>query len=155
LRAYLEGDGGVERPMVTMTTASRRLAGELGYALLALDVWARIRRRWKRATNSDHKGDRYYVVCISGQDNLRRLSEQVGFLTQRKRQSLEGLLGLKANTNVDVIPVASAVLRDLRIEAGLSKKELARVGGATRGASYLYEKGTRRPSRTALARLLD
>src|SRR5438128_5442493 len=78
LRAYAEGDGGVDGQSVSMTTASERLASELGYAFLAFGIWARLHRRHKRATNSSHAGGWYHTITLSGQSSLSRFASGVG-----------------------------------------------------------------------------
>jgi excinuclease ABC subunit B len=154
LRAYMEGDGGVEDPMVSMTTASKGLASELAYAFLAFGIWARLHKKWKRATNSPHAGDWYHTVSLSGQTNLARFAEDIGFLTARKQQAVADLQGRPENTNVDVIPVRGQTFRQMREACGMSKKRLARTADVTRGMIGLIEKGARRPSRVRLGLLL-
>jgi replicative DNA helicase Mcm len=137
LSAYMEGDGGVDGAMVTATTASRRLASDLGYAFLAFGIWARLHRRWKRATNSDHAGDWYETISISGQSGLRRFHSQIGFLTDRKRTRLATLLDRNENTNADVIPFPGAQLTALRSATDLTKGALSRASGMSRASLIL------------------
>jgi hypothetical protein len=67
LRAYFDGDGTVGScGEVIATTASRALASDLAYALKRFGIHARLRSRWKRATNAAHAGGLYYDVCVSG-----------------------------------------------------------------------------------------
>jgi excinuclease ABC subunit B len=156
LRAYFEGDGGVERPQVCVTTASRRLASDLGYALTRLGFWPRLRRRWKRATNSAHAGAWYHSIALSGRDEIARFAAGIGFLSQAKNERVQQLLAASstANTNVDVIPVGGANVRRLREAAALSKAQMARTCGRTRGMIQLLEKHARHPSRTSFTQLL-
>src|SRR5205823_880698 len=100
LSAYFTGDGGVEHDEVTVVTASRGLASELAYALARFGLWARISRKFKRATNSTHQGDYYYRLSISGEEQLQRFAGQINFTSQRKRGQLAALLGKRSNTNV-------------------------------------------------------
>ncbi len=152
LRAYVEGDGGIEKPMVTATTASPQLASELGYALFAFGIWGRLHKVWKRATNSDHAGDWYHTITISGQGDLSRFAEGIGFLTERKNRSLASLRGRPENTNVDVVPLDGPAFRTLRQALSQTQQLLAHSIGMSRSHVRLLEHGARRPSRSCLAR---
>jgi excinuclease ABC B subunit len=154
LRAYAEGDGGVERATVSMTTASGRLASELGYAFLGFGLWARLHRRHKRATNSNSGGGWYHTITLTGQANLSGYASEIGFLSERKKRALDAQIGLDENSNVDVVPIAGANLTKLRALTALSKGRLAAHAGVSRGAVILTERGARRPCRSTLRRLL-
>ncbi len=115
LRGYFDGDGTVERASaVTAVTASEALASGVAYALFRFGIWARLRRVFKRATNSDHAGAWYWQITVSGQDDLHRFAQHVGFGLTRKHERLAALLGARGNTNVDVVPIRGADLRSLR-----------------------------------------
>ncbi|NQT46521.1 MAG: excinuclease ABC subunit UvrB, partial [Candidatus Omnitrophica bacterium] len=155
LSAYFTGDGGVEHDEVTATTASRQLASELTYALARFGIWARISKRFKRATNSAHKGDIYYRLSISGVDQLRLFEDRISFFLERKHRELTTLLGKKANTNVDVIPIAGEEIRYLRAELGWCQKTLARCVGCARSHISLIESEKRRPSRDLFKKIIN
>ncbi|NBC18067.1 MAG: hypothetical protein GVY18_12220, partial [Bacteroidetes bacterium] len=156
LQAYFDGDGTVGRASaVTATTASARLASDLTYALLRFGIWARIRRRHKRATNADHAGDWYYQVSISGQDNLRRFAEHIGFSMSHKREALAAQRDRPGNSNVDVVPIRGRVLRRLRGQVQLSAQALGARSGVSRSAVQCYELEQRRPGRPVLRRMLE
>ena len=156
LRGYFDGDGTVERAnAVTATTASEGLASDLAYALFRFGIWARLRRVFKRATNSDHEGAWYWQITISGQDDLHRFSDHVGFGLTRKQDRLTALLGARGNTNVDVLPISGADLRSLRQDLGLSARALGALAGVTRSAVQSYETETRRPSRPVFRALVE
>jgi excinuclease ABC B subunit len=155
LRAYAEGDAGVDGASVTMATASRRLASELGYGFFGFGLWARIHRRYKRASNGDHGGDWYHMVTLTGQTGLTRFAGEIGFMTERKNEALRALIGRTENSNVDVVPIRGAGFTGLRELTALSKGSLARHAGLSRGAVILIEQGARRPGRANLGRLLS
>ncbi|TLZ35600.1 MAG: excinuclease ABC subunit UvrB [Gammaproteobacteria bacterium] len=156
LRAYFDGDGTVGScGEVIATTASEDLASDLAYALKRLGIHARLRKRWRRATNTAHAGGLYFDVVISGQTDLRRYVEHVGFDHPEKRARLEGLMHRRANTNVDVVALDPATLRALRVDVGLSRRALARLSGCSRPMVSLIESGSRRPSRALLKRILE
>jgi len=155
LRAYFDGDGTVDKSSaVCATTASRRLAGELLYALLRFGIWARLGRRWKRATNTDHGGDWYYQVTISGQADLRRFQEAIGFSIAEKQCALAAQMARAEHSNVDVVPIAGDHLRWLRTRLGLTAKTVGAGCGLSRSAIQLFETGKRAPRRVSLVKIL-
>ena len=155
LQAYFDGDGGVESGYcITTTTASQQLASDLLYSLLRFGIWGRMTRKWKRATNTDHAGNWYYQITISGQNNLRRFRERIGFSIDYKAQALETALRLDENTNVDVVPIDGGHLRWLRRQLGITAKALGLRCNLSRAAIQLYETGKRMPARSSLRRVL-
>lgn len=107
LRAYYEGDGGVENHGITATTKSKELASDLAYILLRFGIIARIHPRQKAATNTKLKTKRtYYQVSISGKEQIRKFADNIGFLTEVKNQKLTRLTQRTGagNTNVDTVP---------------------------------------------------
>jgi excinuclease ABC B subunit len=155
LRAYFDGDGTVGRASdVTAMTASAQLASDLAYALLRFGIWGRISRRWKCALNSTHAGDWYYQITISGQADLRRFAESIGFSVTHKRDRLASLMQRREHSNVDVVPIASPQLRQLRTALGLTAKELGAQCSLSRSAIQLFETGKRFPRRTSLRKIL-
>lgn len=156
LSAYFTGDGGVEHDEVTVTTASRQLASELTYALTQFGLWPRIAKRFKRATNSMHKGGFYYRLSISGMEQLKLFTEHINFLSERKRRELSALFKKEkeGNTNVDVIPVSGKEIRRLRIELGWWQETLAQQVGCNRSLISMIESEDRRPSRTLFERMV-
>ncbi|UCD55850.1 MAG: excinuclease ABC subunit UvrB [Candidatus Omnitrophota bacterium] len=154
LSAYFTGDGGVEGDDVTVTTASKRLASDLAYALTRFGIYTRMSKRFKRATNSAHKGGLYHRLSISGVNQLRLFTNQINFLSGRKRQQLELIIGKEENTNVDIIPVSGREIKRLRRELCLSQLILARQSGCGRSFISMIESGKRRLSRNLFKRLI-
>ncbi|MCW5880913.1 MAG: excinuclease ABC subunit UvrB, partial [Anaerolineae bacterium] len=155
LRAYFDGDGTVGKASaVIAATASPALASDLAYALLRFGIWARSTRRWKRATNSQHAGDWYIYVTISGQANLKRFHDHVGFSLPYKEQALEKQREHAEHSNVDVAPIRGEHLRALRTRLGLTAGALGVAAGISRAAVQLFEAGRRAPRRITLIKLL-
>jgi len=161
LQAYFDGDGTVERASaVTATTASEQLASDVVYALLRFGIWGRIARVWKRAVATNHQGDWYYRITISGQADLRRFSDQIGFSLEYKQQRLLALLVHQDHSNVDLVPLDGAQLQALRQGVGLFQRELANLAGCSvsakgkAGGIRAIEAGRRRPQRKNLKRIL-
>ncbi|MFV1917327.1 MAG: LAGLIDADG family homing endonuclease [Patescibacteria group bacterium] len=113
LRAYFEGDGGVEDHKITATTKSKGLASDLSYLLLRFGIIARIKETKKAATNTKHKKKRlYYRIYISGQDNIRKFVKEIGFISKEKNKKGRALIK-KGNTNVDVIPELGSIFEEI------------------------------------------
>jgi len=113
LRAYFEGDGTVSEKDVSATSKSPELISDLAYLLLRFGIIGRIRKTFKRATNTNHAGDFYYKLVLSGGKNLSSFAQNIGFLTTIKIQKLTNLLGKAVNTNVDTIPTLMPILQRL------------------------------------------
>ena len=104
LRSYFSGDGCVEQHEVTCTTKSKGLASDLSYLLYNFGIITRIHPKFKKATNSNHQGDVYHQLTISGQDNLRKFSTQIGFNLDYKNEKLHQLINKTGNSNINIIP---------------------------------------------------
>jgi len=155
LRAYFDGDGTVgSNGEVVATTKSTDLASDLGYALKRFGIHARLRRTFKRATNTSHQGTFHVNVVISGLEDVRRYAQQIGFDHSEKAARLEELLQRRADTNTDVVPLPVESLQFLRRGLGLTQLQLAASAGCTQGMVRSVERGRRRPSRALLLRLL-
>ena len=150
IKSYFEGDGGVERSQVVACSKSSRLINELSYLLLRYGIIARIKSRRKRATNSQAEGI-YWHLSISGQENLQRFAEKIGFVSNKKQQKLLGLLNKKSNSNVDVIPTVDSLLQDIfrLFEPAHQYFQLA-------GIPYLSDlrSGKRKPSPASLNKII-
>ena len=153
LSAYFEGDGGVDGAAVMAVTASERLGGEMIEALLRFGIWARLREVQK--LRPDGTRGTYYLMTISGANNLRAFEQHVGFLSQRNRELLAALRcqAGEGNTNVDLVPGVGPRLRAEREAAGLSQRQVAERSHCTRTAISLIELGERAPSAALFGRL--
>ena len=112
LKAYFEGDGGVESNSVTACSKSQQLISELSYLLLRYGIITRIKPKKKIAADISASGI-YWYLSISGQENLKRFEKKIGFVSVQKQQKLLGILNKKFNTNVDVIPTADSLLKEI------------------------------------------
>ena len=149
LKAYFEGDGTVEDHEVTATSKSKELISDLMYLLLRFGIVARCRKRFKRATNTNHKGNTYYQLVISGQENLKKFAKHIGFVTEEKNKKLKKLLGKRGNTNVDTIPTLEPLLNEI-YQLLFSSSEIP-------SPFYLSDlkRGKRHPSRKSLSFLVN
>jgi excinuclease ABC subunit B len=156
LQAYFDGDGTVDRAYaLSATTASKQLASDLAYALLRFGIWARIARVRKRATNSNHAGDWYYRITVSGQSDLKRFASQIGFTLGYKQAALIAHLGRDESSNVDLVPIDGAKLRWLRTELGLPAREIGALARLSRAGVQMIETGKRAPQRSNLVSILE
>lgn len=154
LSGYFSGDGGVDGMAVTATTASGKLASDLLYALNRFGIWARRRRVFKRAFNSaTHEGDFYNCISISGQNDLHIFEREIGFIYERKNDSLKKIIDKKFNTNVDVVPGVGAIILAIRKDFNLRQKDLATWAGLSRSMISFIESENRSISRVACERL--
>ncbi len=78
-----------------------------------------------------------------------------GLITRRSSLGLSKFLERRPDTNVDVVPINPADLTALRIGVGLTRKRLAVLAGCSRPMISLIEKGTRKPGRALLQRVLE
>lgn len=120
LRAYFEGDGTVSKikPEVSCTSKSKELISDIAYLLFRFGIVGRIRKKFKRATNSTHLGDTYHELVVSGKENIKAFADYIGFLTEEKSKKLEFLLNTNAiaNTNVDVIPTLGPIFQKIHAQ---------------------------------------
>ncbi|MBI5356370.1 hypothetical protein HZB78_02030 [Candidatus Collierbacteria bacterium] len=116
LRAYYEGDGGVENHEVAATTKSKDLASDMAYILLRFGIIARIHSKRKAAINTKKQTkNTYFQITISGKDQIQKFADKIGFLTKTKNQKLAFLLQRtgNGNTNVDTVPGLQPIFKHL------------------------------------------
>ncbi len=109
LRAYFEGDGAVERSgqsllRVSAVSASERLLKQLQVLLLRFGIVSALRR--------DGRGN--FRLLITGQENLQRFAEQIGFISPEKDEALRRVLDRfsgKALSRTDYVPFLADFLR--------------------------------------------
>ncbi|MFB6144834.1 MAG: LAGLIDADG family homing endonuclease, partial [Candidatus Nanohaloarchaea archaeon] len=148
LKTFYDCEGCMEDHEITLSSASREVIDSVSYMLLEFGIVSRISSRKKEASNSDHEGDTYYRLSISGVDQMQRFADKIGFGTDRKQEKLEDYLDEReGNTNSDVIPVRGEHLKRERSKTGLSQRELAERIGSHSTLVSLYERDERRPSR--------
>lgn len=113
IKSYLEGDGTVGSHEISATTKSKMLASDLLYLFSLFGIIARVSLARKRATNAPNSRKRnYYKITISGQENIRKFIDQIGFITERKNKKSLALLK-DSNTNIDVVPELQSTFRKI------------------------------------------
>ncbi|MFB6145115.1 MAG: helicase HerA domain-containing protein [Candidatus Nanohaloarchaea archaeon] len=156
LRAFFDAEGCMENHEVTLSSASEDIINKLSYLLLEFGIVARMSETEKEATNSDHEGDIYYRIAISGREQLEKFSGRVGFGIDRKQDKLERYMdGKEDNTNTDVVPVDGEYLKTERNKVGISQENLGDKIGSHSTLISLYERNKRRPSRGKFEKLAE
>ncbi len=112
LSAYFEGDGGVEKNLIAIVSKSKSLISEISYLLYYFGIVSRISKTEKRAQGWTWKKT-YWTLSISGQDNLRKFAEYIGFISKRKKKKLKQIIGKEGNTNVDLIPEVAPIIQEI------------------------------------------
>lgn len=108
LRSYFDSEGSVYGDVVEVSSASEKLLQEVQNLLLRFGIVGT--RKPKKVKGRDHT---YWRLSICG-DDARRFGTHIGFATPRKAESLRLLMEKKSNPNLDVIPHARQLVRDLR-----------------------------------------
>jgi len=157
LATYFAGDGGVEAEGVFCTTASKTLADDLLWALQRFGIWART--RFRKIKKPDGSPSSCWTISITGRDNLERFADCIGFDYEAKQKRLDQLLArLRAtacNTNVDLVPVSGAQIKELRTRRGWFQSDLAAALKVGQSLISMFESEQRRPSRQLWQRLMS
>ncbi|EHP87100.1 replication factor C small subunit [Methanotorris formicicus] len=108
LRAYFDCDGGVEKNSVVLSTASKRMAEDLAYALSRFGIIAKLREKINKNNNKT-----YYYIVISNSSNLKAFLESIGFSHERKLKKLSNIIK-DENPNLDVITIDKEKIKYIR-----------------------------------------
>lgn len=160
LRAFFDSEGSVSSAVVEVSSASERLLREVQVLLLRFGILCT--RSSKKMKGYDHT---YWKLTLCG-DDARAFAAHIGFLTPRKSQALAALCGKKSNTNLDVVPYAKRLVRDLRTHlfnaVARTGSNGNRTGSGIKQFGVSFEKALnniqncgRDPSRRFLAELLN
>jgi len=135
LSAYLEGDGGIEKnSLITATSKSKELISEISYLLYYFGIIGRVAKIRKKAINANWKSKKvYYKLSITGQNNLRKFSRAINFISQRKRRRLSTIIKGKENTNVDIIPGVAPIFKEIYRLFGCQLHKIQDISNLSRG----------------------
>jgi V/A-type H+-transporting ATPase subunit A len=102
LRGYYIGDGSFSKGVVEITSASRQLVADIGYALGRLGILYTV----------THRGERNHRLIISSQKEVRQFLERVGghHTTYEKFSKIESYSKEGPQTR-DVIPLDASVIK--------------------------------------------
>ncbi len=160
LRGLYEGDGVVERSgrsllRVGLTSKSRALLSQVQTLLLRFGIVSSLNAERSRGT---------FRLLIAGQENLQRFAEQVGFVSETKREALAEVLATfsgRALSRTDYVPFVADYVRRLAARGErewLSKNNIDRperlLAALPRLARVLPETAVSGLTRLARARYL-
>lgn len=108
LRGYFEGDGSVEvsNKIISCSSKSENLLKQLQILLLSFGI---ICRRKKKYVKVKEGKNLYWILYFCGK-GIDSFDKDIGFVSQRKQKSLQKLL-IKRNTNDDIIPMGSSLIK--------------------------------------------
>jgi len=154
IKSLLECDCYVNkvRSSLEFTTKNKGLAHDLSLALERFGIISRIRRTFKRATNSNHKGDFYYDLGFGGKV-LSEFSNEIGLISKRKCKQISDSIKLKFSTNIDIIPNINHHIKYLKESLNLYEKDIK--GNLSREAISRYMCNVRTPSRDSLTTVVN
>jgi excinuclease ABC B subunit len=156
LRSLFDGDGYVEKTAVCYLSASRELVFDIKNLLLRFSITSRIKKKNKvyRKTEDQAVYKKYFELRISGKRNLERFKENISFSLIYKNKRLKSMIRERANTNVDLFPMCSQFIKNLRMQHNLTQKELAKKIGCTRSYISLIEHNKRFPSKSLFSEVI-
>ncbi|MBC8520848.1 MAG: helix-turn-helix domain-containing protein [Methanomicrobia archaeon] len=155
LSALFDGEGTVSEKdrKIGITSASRKLLSQVQHLLLRFGIRSQLHPTLSKASNSPRpRKKEYYRLFITGEE-VMKFAREIGFTVAEKKEKLQKICSSTFiyNTNVDVIPNISSLLKETRTKLRLSQFEC----GITRSAYQHYERGDRNPSRSALNRVVQ
>jgi DNA replicative helicase MCM subunit Mcm2 (Cdc46/Mcm family) len=133
LRGYFDADGGsVERESggssyIECSTTSRIFAKKLQLVLLRYGIYSKFLHKKARPNERISSKHGKYILKIVGKENLLNFKNHIGFGIAHKKQKLSRIISkIKLlRTNIDIIPGANALLKELRDKNKLTSRELA------------------------------
>ncbi|MBS3143629.1 Flp pilus assembly complex ATPase component TadA [Candidatus Woesearchaeota archaeon] len=154
IKALFECDCYVDkiRSSLDLTTKSKDLAKDITIALEIFGIISRIRRTFKKAVNSNHKGDFYYNVGFAGK-TLFDFNNEIGLISKRKSERINNSIKLKFSSNVDMIPNINNHIKYLKENLNLYEKDIK--GNLSREAISRYICDIRTPSRDSLLTVVN
>jgi len=133
LRAYFEGNGGVNGVSVSACSKSRKLVSDLQTLLLSLGIVSFLHEEETSATNGHNIKRSYYQLRIYS-ENVHEFATKIGFISSRKRDRLFGLTtNHTINPNKDVIPYIQDEFVKLYQKIGVNPNGYLIVNGTTIG----------------------
>ncbi|MEA2054857.1 MAG: LAGLIDADG family homing endonuclease [Candidatus Thermoplasmatota archaeon] len=153
LSALFDCEGTVSKKSrgIVLSSASKKLLSQVKHLLLRFGINSQVHPTLSRATNSPcHQKTKYYRLSITGEDAIK-FDHEIGFTVAEKKERLKELCNssLAYNTNVDIIPNISSLLKEIRNKLRLNQSEC----GILRSSYQHYERGDKNPSRSALSRI--
>ncbi len=133
LSALFDNDGYTGRGAVELSISSKKLISQIHILLLNFGIVSSLSE--KKIKEYSH--NKYYRLSIFG-DDARKFSEEIGFVRKEKNEKLKDLFNLSPNTNRDLIPNISSLLKDM------AKKYRSRFANLT-NKGWKYQSGVQIP----------
>ncbi len=134
-----------DRPKIEFSSASYCLLKDIQLLLLRFEIVSHIKEK------IIDKGT-YYRMNITGKDEIKKFKANLGFSIKRKQRLLNvhSNSQKKPNTNTDIIPNVSKIIKKIRLQTGLSQFDFP----IPRTTYQHYERGDRNPSRKNLQKIV-
>ncbi|APX97369.1 LAGLIDADG family homing endonuclease [Natronorubrum daqingense] len=142
LTAFIEGESHVSESQreITVASMSRELLENVRTLLLSVGIRSQL---YERRNDS-------YRLRISGNEFSKYVS-QIGFVTQRKRETVSQHANTARNTNLDIVPNLGSELRQIRESLSLTQADCR----LPRSTYQNYERGSKNPSRESLRKVIS
>ena len=155
IKSLYDGEGTVtkDKRAILISSASPELIFDLKTLLLRFGIISQVGSTMACATNTVRKIKRqYWILTISGKE-IKKYNRHIGFTSLDKQNKLINSINLDKiyNTNIDVVPNVSGLLKKIRKSLKLTQFEM----GTPRTTYQHFERGDRNPSRRSLKLILD
>src|SRR3989338_2561715 len=150
IKSYFDCEAHISKDGIAVCSASEKLLKQIQLLLLRFGILSQLHPNYTRATNAkNHKKTKYYRLVLCGV-NAKLYFSNIGFTNPNKTKK-KSLLPEKSNTNIDVVPGLSKILKDIRLSLGLSQFQC----GIPRSTYQHFERGDRNPSYNSLRKIVD
>ena len=134
LRAYFDGNGDAfpAEAKVSATTISKKLACDLGYALLRFGIWSKLYKSRKKYKSPYNYLPVVWEIVISGKENLLRFKNYIGFNLPKKKENLEKTIKIAKKSKINRIPNVGDLIKEPRSNLNIIQNDLAKFSGVSR-----------------------
>ncbi|MEM0481100.1 MAG: LAGLIDADG family homing endonuclease [Candidatus Aenigmatarchaeota archaeon] len=119
LSALIDGDGYISKDKICLTTKNKELANSIITLLLRFGIVGFLREKKVRKK-------KYYVVSISGIDNVKKIAKFLNLKNEEKRKRINEIKKIesKSYTSLDIIPNVEILFRKLVKELKINVKKV-------------------------------
>lgn len=165
LGALFDCDGHIRKDAAGFeyTTKSEKLAHQIQFLLLRLGIISSIKEKWKRATNSKQKKEKYYYLYVKGIENLKTFYEKIPLISEDKIERIKLHLSknIKSQRNLeDILPkdvnkVIKQIVKLLGLEVRNLRKQHPSLASYVENRCYPTKDGLKKILSLFLHRLND
>ncbi|MDI6602704.1 MAG: DNA translocase FtsK [Patescibacteria group bacterium] len=160
LKAIFDNDGYVGKNSIELCISSKKLASQVHIMLLNFGIVSSLSiKKVKKYANNE-----YYKISIYG-DDARKLIKEIGFIRKEKYKKAEQFFKLSSNSNIDLIPHISSLLKKITqkyfnrfvylINRGWSYQSGILVSKYAFSSLKSYNSGFRTPGYQSLKKILN